>query len=244
MVERYPCRSIVLRKTTGPGRAVAAEVAALCHLPSADRPQVCSERIILRAGPEALDLLPGAVRPLLEANLPFVLWWTDDPRPDERLFRDLAAECSRLILDLPDPGTGPEALRLGLDPSINPFARDTAWFGITRWREMVAQFFDGPDPAQALGKIASVEVRAEVPRPRGRPPGRRLAGRLARRPARLDAGPAPGCRAGPARSDLRRPLGRGCRRHPGRRLGRRRRLANPRRHADDPGPGRAGHPIT
>ena len=30
-------------------------------------------------GPEALDLLPGAVRPLLEANLPFVLWWTERP---------------------------------------------------------------------------------------------------------------------------------------------------------------------
>jgi glucose-6-phosphate dehydrogenase assembly protein OpcA len=163
VVERYPCRSIVLRKTTDPGRKVAAEIAALCHLPSPDRPQVCSERIVLFAGPEALDLLPGAVRPLLEANLPFVLWWTDDPRPDERLFRDLAAECSRLVLDLPDPGTDPAALRLGLDPSINRFARDTAWFGITRWREMVAQFFDCSDPAEPLSRIATVEVRAEVP---------------------------------------------------------------------------------
>src|SRR4051812_22169696 len=61
VVGRYPCRSIVLRKTSHPGRAVSAEVAALCHLPSADRPQVCSERIVLRAGPEAIDLLPGAV---------------------------------------------------------------------------------------------------------------------------------------------------------------------------------------
>ena len=163
VVERYPCRSIVLRKTADPGRAVAAEIAALCHLPSANRPQVCSERIVLRAGPEAVDLLPGAVRPLLEANLPFVLWWTDDPRPDERLFRDLAGECSRLVLDLPDPGTDPAALRLGLDPSINRFARDTAWFGVTRWRELVAQFFDGPDPAESLSRIATVEVRAEVP---------------------------------------------------------------------------------
>src|SRR6516164_9091316 len=82
VVERYPCRAIVLRKTADPGRSVAAEIAALCHLLSADRPQVCSERIVLRAGPEAFDLLPGAVRPLLEANLPFVLWWTDDPRLD------------------------------------------------------------------------------------------------------------------------------------------------------------------
>ena len=163
VVERFPCRSIVLRKTDEPGRSVAAEVAALCHLPSADRPQVCSERIVLRAGPGALDLLPGAVRPLLEANLPFVLWWTDDPRQDERLFRDLASECSRLILDMPDPGADPAAIRLGLDPAINPHARDAAWFGITRWRELVAQFFDVPDPAGPLSRIAAVEVRVEAP---------------------------------------------------------------------------------
>ena len=183
VVERYPCRSIVLRKTADPGRKVAAEIAALCHLPSADRPQVCSERIILRAGPEALDLLAGAVRPLLEANLPFVLWWTEDPRPDERLVRDLAGECSRLILDLPDPVADPAAVRLGLDPSINPFARDTAWFGITRWRELVAQFFDGPGPAESLSRIATVEVRVEVP---GAPAVPRIAACLsrARRPDR------------------------------------------------------------
>jgi len=163
VVERHPSRSIVLRRTLEPGRGVAAEVAALCHLPSADRPQICSERIVLRAGPEALDLLPGAVRPLLEANLPFVLWWTEDPRPNAGLFRDLAVECSRLILDLPDPATDPEAIRFGLDPAINPFARDTAWFGITRWRELVAQFFDGPDPIAELSRLTSIEILTEVP---------------------------------------------------------------------------------
>ncbi len=162
VVARYPCRAIVLRRTGEAGRQVAAEVAALCHMPSADRPQVCSERIVLRAGPEALDLLPGAVRPLLEANLPFVLWWTDDPRRSGGLFRDLAGECSRLVLDLPDPGSDPEALAFGLDPAINPYIRDTAWFGITRWRELVAQFFDGPDGGEGLGRIDAVEVRAEV----------------------------------------------------------------------------------
>jgi glucose-6-phosphate dehydrogenase assembly protein OpcA len=162
VVERHPSRSIVLRRTLDGGRGVSAEIAALCHLPSANRPQVCSERIVLRAGPGALHLLPGAVRPLLEANLPFVLWWTEDPRPNELLFLDLASECSRLIIDLPDPETEPGAIRFGLDPVINPFARDTAWFGITRWRELVAQFFDGPDPLDVLSRIASIEILAEV----------------------------------------------------------------------------------
>jgi glucose-6-phosphate dehydrogenase assembly protein OpcA len=163
VVQRHPCRAIVLRRTEDPGRSIQAEVAALCHLPAPDKPQVCSERIVLRAGSEGLDLLPGAVRPLLEANLPFVLWWTENPRVGESVFLDLAKEASRLILDLPDPQADPQSVRFGLDPSVNPFARDTSWFGITRWRELVAQFFDGPDPIGILSKLSSVEVTVEVP---------------------------------------------------------------------------------
>jgi glucose-6-phosphate dehydrogenase assembly protein OpcA len=160
---QFPCRTIVVRRTDEPGRAVAAEVSALCHLPAPGLPQVCSERIVLRAGPQAVDLLPGAIRPLLEANLPFVLWWTDDPRRDEALFRDLGDECSRLILDLADPGTTPDALRLGLDPSITRFGRDTAWCGLTRWRELVAQIFDPPCHHETLARLDSVTIEALAP---------------------------------------------------------------------------------
>ena len=163
LTTRYPCRAIVALRTDEPDRRVSAEVSALCHLPAPGLPQVCSERIVLRAGPEAVDLLPGAVRPLLETDLPFVLWWTYDPRLDEALFRDLADECSRLILDLPDPGTDPAALRLGLDPEINLYSRDTAWFGLARWREMIAQFFDPPCPGDTLARIDSVSIRAVSP---------------------------------------------------------------------------------
>ena len=162
VVARHPCRAIVLRRVDDATRRVTAEVAALCHLGSGDRPQVCSERIVLSAGPAAMALVPGAVRPLLEANLPFVLWWPDDPTAAESLFRDLAAEASRLILDLPDPTPSLPALRLGLDPAVNPYARDTAWFGITRWRELLAQFFDGTDGPEQLAAIQAIEVRVGV----------------------------------------------------------------------------------
>jgi glucose-6-phosphate dehydrogenase assembly protein OpcA len=160
VLARFPCRAIVLRGSDEPMRRIAAEVSALCHLPAPGLPQVCSERIVLRAGPNAVDLVPGAVRPLLEAELPMILWWTGDPRPNEALFGDLADECSRLILDLPDPGTEVGALRLGLDPAVCPFSRDVAWFGLTRWRELIAQFFDPPCSSDALGRIDSVHVVA------------------------------------------------------------------------------------
>ena len=163
VVARFPSRSIVLGLTGDTGREIGAEVAALCHLPAPGMPQVCSERILLTAGPTAFDLLPGAVRPLLETNLPVVLWWTGDPRASKALYRELAREATRIILDLPDPGADPKSLQLGLDPAIHAYSRDSAWFGIAHWRELIAQFFDGANGSDAIRRIESVTVEAIAP---------------------------------------------------------------------------------
>jgi glucose-6-phosphate dehydrogenase assembly protein OpcA len=163
VIARFPCRAIVVRGAEDPVRRVSAEVSALCHLPAPGLPQVCSERIVLRAGKASIDLVPGAIRPLLEAELPMILWWTGDPCANEELFRDLADECSRMVLDLPDPGTLPGALRLGLDPSVCESSRDSVWFGIARWRELIAQFFDPPCSFQSLNKISAVSIEAVSP---------------------------------------------------------------------------------
>ncbi len=169
VIARFPCRTIVVVGSDDPERRIKAEVSALCHLPAPGLPQVCSERIVLRAGLDAAGLVPGAVRPLLEADLPMVLWWTSDPRRHEALFRDLADECSRLILDLPDPGAEAGAIRLGLDPQLCPFSRDSAWFGLARWRELVAQFFDLSCNIESLNRIDSVQIEVLSPEPT-RPP--------------------------------------------------------------------------
>jgi len=169
VVGRFPCRAIVIRETPGAGRKVTAEVSAVCTLPEPGSPQVCSERIVLHAGPDALDLVPGSVRPLLEADLPMVLWWTSDPSRNERLYRDLAAESSRIMLDLPDPGTSAAALRMGLDPAVGSCPRDAVWYGITQWRELVAQIFDCPSHRRTLDRIESVRIDAVSPSPASPP---------------------------------------------------------------------------
>jgi glucose-6-phosphate dehydrogenase assembly protein OpcA len=160
VMARFPCRAIVVCGSNDPDRRIAADISALCHLPAPGLPQVCSERIVLRAGPNAIDLIPGAVRPLLETDLPLLLWWTGDPRRHEPLFRDLADECSRLVLDLGDPGASSGALRLGLDRSLCACSRDSTWFGLTRWRELVAQFFDPLCHHDRLGHIIAVHIEA------------------------------------------------------------------------------------
>ncbi|MEO6810244.1 MAG: glucose-6-phosphate dehydrogenase assembly protein OpcA [Isosphaeraceae bacterium] len=160
VVARYPCRAILLRQSNATDRAVHAEASAMCHLPAPGLPQVCSERIVLHAGSGAFDLLPGAVRPLLEPGLPVVLWWLNDPRAAESVFRTLAEESTRLILDLPESGTDLDALRLALDVGLKHFGRDTAWFGISGWRELIAQLFDPPGSEATRSRIAKVQIRA------------------------------------------------------------------------------------
>lgn len=155
---RYPCRAILVVLNDDPDRKVKAEVSALCHLPVPGLPQVCSERIVLSAGPNAVDLLPGAIRPLLESDLPFILWWANDPRKFLHLLTDLADEASRILVDLPDPATEPEAVCVGLEPKGNPYSRDIAWFAITRWRELTAQFFDAVGTEAELGELTSVTI--------------------------------------------------------------------------------------
>ncbi|WP_165232348.1 glucose-6-phosphate dehydrogenase assembly protein OpcA [Aquisphaera insulae] len=169
VLSKYPCRAIVIRGTNAPEKRITAEVSALCHLPDPGMPQVCSECIVLNAGPNATDLIAGAVRPLLEADLPLVLWWTTDPRDNEALFRDLGDECSRILIDLPDPGTSLESLELGLDPAICSCSRDVEWYGLTRWREVIAQFFDPPCHHETLARIDSLQIQVETPEP-SRPP--------------------------------------------------------------------------
>jgi len=169
VVARFPCRTIVLRESDDPERRITAEVSAVCHLPDPGRPQVCSERIVLKACGGAVDLIPGAVRPLLESGLPMILWWTTDPTRNEALFRNLADGSFRVLLDLPDPGASAEALRLGLDPSLNSCSRDAVWYGLAHWRDLVAQFFDVPQHLKTLDRINAVRIDALSPDPT-RPP--------------------------------------------------------------------------
>jgi glucose-6-phosphate dehydrogenase assembly protein OpcA len=165
VISRFPCRAIQVRGSESQERRITAEVSAYCRLAAPGLPQVCSERIILHTGPSAIDLLPGAIRPLLEADLPLVLWWTSDPRLREPLFRDLADECSRVVIDLPDPGPAAGALRLGLDPALCSCSRDSAWFGLARWRELAAQFFDASCHLESVSRIDAVMVEAISPDP-------------------------------------------------------------------------------
>jgi len=165
VLSSYPSRAIVARGDGCEPSTIAAEVSARCHLPTPGQPQVCSEQITLRATPDSLSLLPGAARTLLEAGMPTVLWWAGDPSTHADVFAEFAADATRILLDLPDPGPMPAGL-----PALDAPMVDLAWYGITGWRERIAELFDPPDARAGLGRIAEVGVvaaiRAAGPAPR------------------------------------------------------------------------------
>ena len=207
----YPCRAIVLRHTEdlkhqGLRRGTPAAAFAIFPLPGSHR-SAASESSCAQ-GPHAVDLLPGAVRPVARGGTAVRALVDRATRGSTKpLFRDLADECSRLILDLPDPA--------GLDPRGGPgsdsirqlpaHGRDSAWFGLTRWRELVAQFFDPPCHHETLNRVDSLRIEALSPDPSRPPRTGDLAGGLALRAARLEAArearqrvrPPPAARSGP-----------------------------------------------
>lgn len=165
---QYPSRVLVLRPGA-PDNELTAEVSAVCHLPAPGRPQVCSERIVLHAGRGAEELLPGAVRPLLIPDLHAILWWCDDLKGSSNLREALADDVTRVILDLPDPSPDVESIAEALDPEAPLVVRDLPWYGITPWREILAQLFDGSaEPAtrmiESVSVLAETETEGRIPR--------------------------------------------------------------------------------
>jgi hypothetical protein len=80
------------------------------------------------------------------------------------LYADLADEASRIVLDLSDPGTSTQALQAAMAPkAVESFGRDLSWFGITPWRELVAQFFDPPGAEKSLAHLRDVKITVASP---------------------------------------------------------------------------------
>jgi hypothetical protein len=70
----YPARTIVILREEAPKNArIRASVSAVCHMPQPERPQVCSEQIILRTPRKIDDDLDRTVLPMLDADLPVML---------------------------------------------------------------------------------------------------------------------------------------------------------------------------
>ena len=168
---RFPCRVLwVQLGPAGAGAGLSADVTALCHLPSPGNPQVCSELISLHTGRAATGHVPGAVLPLLEPDVPVVLWWAMAADEETVLFDALCALADRVVVHA-EPLASPSLRTVGAAPSLRLCLREGAagkatvviWHAMNHWREMTAQFFDPPQLRGALHGIETVTVRYATP---------------------------------------------------------------------------------
>ena len=186
---RFPCRVLWVQLDSASGDAgLSADVTALCHLPSPGNPQVCSELITLRTGRGGAGGVPGAVRPLLEPDVPVVLWWAMAADAETELFDALCGLSDRVIVHA-EPLASPALRTVSAAPSLRLCLRDGAagkatvmvWHTMSHWRETTAQFFDPPPLRSALNEIETITVHYATPdgRPTAALPATLLAGWLA-----------------------------------------------------------------
>jgi glucose-6-phosphate dehydrogenase assembly protein OpcA len=105
-----------------------------------------------------LELLPpfvnNAVAALRLSSLPSLAWWR---RPESHLLGEIAHLVDRIVLDVADPGPAwNEARRLR---EVTSFS-DVRWTQLTRWRSLMAQFFDLPDVRSAAESFTRLEITA------------------------------------------------------------------------------------
>ena len=166
VVERHPCRAIVLAAERGAEEArLEAFVSTRCQLSSRGSKRICGEQITIEAAGPAVDTASSAVAPLLVPDVPVFLWWKDIPHYDDRLFTRLAGMADRLVIDSASFDRPHEdLLRLAaLLEGGRMRLSDLNWGRLTSWRALVAGFWDVADYRDSLARVEKVVIEYDPP---------------------------------------------------------------------------------
>src|SRR5215212_9014702 len=166
VVERHPCRAIVLAAERGAGEArLEAFVSTRCQLSSRGSKRICGEQITIEAAGSAVDTASSAVAPLLVPDVPVFLCWKDIPHYDDRLFTRLAGMADRVVIDSASFDRPHEDLRrlAGLLGGGRMRLSDLNWGRLTSWRALVAGFWDVADYRDSLAQIEKIVIEYDPP---------------------------------------------------------------------------------
>ena len=99
----------------------------------------------------------NAVAALRLSSLPTVVWWRGGAC---EILDDLAGLADHVVLDAPDPLEGWKRAAKLLERAA---FSDLRWTRLTRWRTLMAQFFDIPEVQQAATGFHRLEIRTKDP---------------------------------------------------------------------------------
>lgn len=170
LTSRHPCRAIVLLgRPSEPQTELTAAITAHCHLAGGGGKQVCCEQISITAAGAGYTQLPGAVLPLLEADLPTVVWWRENFLEQPELFARLASVADRIIFDTSHWSDVPLARLADLVAGARRCRfSDLSWTRLAFWQRLTAEMFDPPECRAELARLEAVTIR------HGAGPGARL----------------------------------------------------------------------
>jgi glucose-6-phosphate dehydrogenase assembly protein OpcA len=162
LTTRHPCRAIVLLAQPEARQSeLSAAISAHCHWAGGERKQVCCEQIAIRASGTGVEKLKPVVLPLLESDVPVVIWWPGDFLQQIEMFRRLTDVAGRIIYDTSSwvkPDAQLAALAGVIAKNRDCSFADLSWTRLGLWRRLAAEFFDEPHCRAELNKIRAIEI--------------------------------------------------------------------------------------
>jgi glucose-6-phosphate dehydrogenase assembly protein OpcA len=158
----HPSRTVIVIEQAAADPRLAAEVRAVCTLPTPGVPQVCGELIQISAAGVHAGQVIGVILPLILPDLPVVLYAPGAAPLEMPLVSRLRPIVDRLIIDS-DTAAAPMRELAALaaaeaEADGAPAFSDLAWTRLTGWRELTAQFFDTRPLIPHLHRIDQIQI--------------------------------------------------------------------------------------
>ncbi len=162
-----PCRIITICPTTEADEGVKSQVSAYCPINKRSANNlICCEYITLTGTASALERIGGIVSELMIPDLPKFVWWKAGIDPDYHLFKRLASNGDRLIIDSSisiHPEKDLKAIGKLLHQNL-PII-DLNWSRLSAWQELTAEAFDPPERRNAIYEVDQVTIDYEQGNP-------------------------------------------------------------------------------
>lgn len=162
IAQAHPARAIIVLADRTAADGIEADVSLQCT--TTPRGQICAEQVMLTVGGRPARHLGSVITPLLVSDVPVVLWLVGAPPLEQAFGSEAIALCERIIVDTgayDDPVATIAVVTAALNGHGGEFElADLAWARLRRWRELVAQAFDGTEMRGLVRHITAVEICA------------------------------------------------------------------------------------